>query len=246
MGKLLKQIYRPAKLFYSFSSQWRKNPGELKILSTHKAKVPVCLWLELSTIVCWGASLRAVIRGVTMEARGTISRAQNHYKGSAQAFRSRQNGAVTRMSSGRYAKLHTVTASNNRDQTTRSLYYCLFAPHICGCCSSRTSRSWWITHSTQRHRRGCNITFRQTWHTSSTRLQLSIQTDDNVRGYIKLTIRWKNGKSCKSREHTSSARSAGFGDSYNASNSSLDRLDSHCQSSFLWRFAGTFVRRNKY
>ena len=24
------------------------------------------------------------------------------------------------------------------------------------CCSSRTSRSWWITHSTQRHRRGCN------------------------------------------------------------------------------------------
>ena len=24
------------------------------------------------------------------------------------------------------------------------------------CCSSRTSRSWWITHSTQCHRRGCN------------------------------------------------------------------------------------------
>jgi len=24
------------------------------------------------------------------------------------------------------------------------------------CCSSPTSRSWWITHSTQRHRRGCN------------------------------------------------------------------------------------------
>ena len=24
------------------------------------------------------------------------------------------------------------------------------------CCSSRTSRSWWITHSTQHHRRGCN------------------------------------------------------------------------------------------
>jgi len=24
------------------------------------------------------------------------------------------------------------------------------------CCSSRTSRSWWITHSTQRHQRGCN------------------------------------------------------------------------------------------
>ena len=24
------------------------------------------------------------------------------------------------------------------------------------CCSSRTSPSWWITHSTQRHRSGCN------------------------------------------------------------------------------------------
>jgi len=54
------------------------------------------------------------------------------------------------------AKLHTVAASNNRDHPTRSLYYCLFAPHIYGCCSSRTSRSWWITHSTQRQLRGCN------------------------------------------------------------------------------------------
>ena len=26
------------------------------------------------------------------------------------------------------------------------------------CCSSRTSRSWWITHLTQHHRRGCNTT----------------------------------------------------------------------------------------
>jgi len=26
-------------------------------------------------------------------------------------------------------KLHTVAASNNRDQPTRSLYYCLFTPH---------------------------------------------------------------------------------------------------------------------
>jgi len=24
------------------------------------------------------------------------------------------------------------------------------------CCSLRTSRSWWIAHSTQRQRRGCN------------------------------------------------------------------------------------------
>jgi len=31
---------------------------------------------------------------------------------------------------GMSAKLHTVAASNNRDHPTRSLYYCLFAPHI--------------------------------------------------------------------------------------------------------------------
>jgi len=32
----------------------------------------------------------------------------------------------------------------------------LLALHIWWCYSSRTSRSWWITHSTQYHRRGCN------------------------------------------------------------------------------------------
>ena len=52
-------------------------------------------------------------------------------------------------SNGKCAKLHTVTASNNRDHQTRSLYYCLFAPHIYGCCSSHTSRTWWIAQSTQ-------------------------------------------------------------------------------------------------
>jgi len=31
--------------------------------------------------------------------------------------------------SGMCAKLRTVAASNNRDHPTRSLYYCLFAPH---------------------------------------------------------------------------------------------------------------------
>jgi len=46
------------------------------------------------------------------------------------------------------AKLHTVEASNNRDHTS---YYSISAcsNHIYyGCCSSRTSRSWWIAHST--------------------------------------------------------------------------------------------------
>jgi len=31
--------------------------------------------------------------------------------------------------SGKCAKLRTVAASNNRDHPTRSLYYCLLAPH---------------------------------------------------------------------------------------------------------------------
>jgi len=58
--------------------------------------------------------------------------------------------------SGKCAKLHTVAASNSRDHMPWSLYYCLFAPHIHGCCSSRTSRSWWIAHSTQRQPRRCH------------------------------------------------------------------------------------------
>jgi len=57
--------------------------------------------------------------------------------------------------SGNSAKLHTMAASNNRDHPTRSLFYCLFAPHIYGRCSLRTSRSWWIAHLAQRLQRGC-------------------------------------------------------------------------------------------
>jgi len=58
--------------------------------------------------------------------------------------------------SGKCAKLHTVAASNNRDHPMRSLCYYLFVPHVYGCCSSRTSCSWWTTHSTHHQRRGCN------------------------------------------------------------------------------------------
>ena len=61
--------------------------------------------------------------------------------------------------SGKCVKLYTVAASNNRDHMPWSLFYCLFAPHIYECCSSHTSRSWWITHSTQRQRRDCNTTY---------------------------------------------------------------------------------------
>jgi len=60
--------------------------------------------------------------------------------------------------SGKCAKLYTVAASDNRDRLTRSLYYCLFAPHVYGCYSLRTSCSWWIAHSTQLQQRGCNNT----------------------------------------------------------------------------------------
>ena len=35
------------------------------------------------------------------------------------------------------------------------------------CCSSRTSRSWWITHSTQHHQRGCNTALHVDWTVSS-------------------------------------------------------------------------------
>ena len=84
--------------------------------------------------------------------------------------------------SGMCAKLRTVATSNNRDHarnlssrtlvimfnrshvnigratTSQSLLLLLArATHIYFC-SSRTSRSWWIIQSTQRHRRGCNST----------------------------------------------------------------------------------------
>jgi len=57
--------------------------------------------------------------------------------------------------SGICAKLRTVAASNNRVHMPWSLCNCLFAPHTYFC-SPRTSRSWWITQSTQHHRRGCD------------------------------------------------------------------------------------------
>ena len=82
--------------------------------------------------------------------------------------------------SGMCAKLPTVAASNNRVHAPQSIsvyvrhqvqsftrWYrqsfhaaitlLLLVRATCiYCCSSRTSRSWWITHSMQRHRRGCN------------------------------------------------------------------------------------------
>ena len=51
--------------------------------------------------------------------------------------------------SNKCAKRHTVAASNNRYHTQCSLYLCLVAPLIRGCCTSPTSRSWSVGHSIQ-------------------------------------------------------------------------------------------------
>jgi len=58
--------------------------------------------------------------------------------------------------SGMCAKLRTVAASNKWDHARNLSYYCLLTLHIWWCYSSRTSRSWWITQSTQHHQKGCN------------------------------------------------------------------------------------------
>jgi len=54
--------------------------------------------------------------------------------------------------------LNHSQVSSSRASTSRSLYYCLFVPHIYGCCSLRTFHSWWTVHSAQRQRRGCHVT----------------------------------------------------------------------------------------
>jgi len=61
--------------------------------------------------------------------------------------------------SGMCAKLCTVAASNNRDHASQSLLLLLARSTHTYFCSSRTSRSWWITQSTQHHWRGCNSRF---------------------------------------------------------------------------------------
>jgi len=58
--------------------------------------------------------------------------------------------------SGTCAKLRTVAASNNkRSHATITLLLLVRTAYI-WCYSSWTSRSWWITHLTQCHWRGCN------------------------------------------------------------------------------------------
>ena len=58
--------------------------------------------------------------------------------------------------SGICAKRRTAAASNSRDHASQSLLLLLACATHIYFCSSRTSRSWWITQSTQHHQRGCN------------------------------------------------------------------------------------------
>jgi len=53
-----------------------------------------------------------------------------------------------------FAPWHQATIEIS--QRDHSIIACLRQTHIS--CSSRTSRSWWITQSTQHRRRGCNST----------------------------------------------------------------------------------------
>ena len=74
--------------------------------------------------------------------------------------------------------VHIVSIT--RDYTPRSLYYCSFVPRIMDVASSRVVSSWWITHSTQCQRRGCNstllicesATFRHWWNSKCIRRTL--------------------------------------------------------------------------
>ena len=68
--------------------------------------------------------------------------------------------------SGMCPKLRTVAASKNRDHARNLSYYCLLGLQIWLCNSSCTSRSWWITQSTQHRQRGCNSSLVSSKHFS--------------------------------------------------------------------------------
>jgi len=103
---------------------------------------------------------------------------------------------------GKCAKFHAVAASNNKDHLTWLLYYCLFAPHIFVCCSSRTSRLWWIALSTQHQLRGCNNIPRLQWMFFLWRLHLAPPSHPGQRA----TLLWLENPSSKcAKVHTVAA-----------------------------------------
>jgi len=59
----------------------------------------------------------------------------------------------------RYCYVQSLTSLVSPEITRHDYSIIACSRHIyVWCCSSRTSRSWWITQSTQHHRRGCNST----------------------------------------------------------------------------------------
>ena len=60
--------------------------------------------------------------------------------------------------SGKCAKPNAVAESSKKDHAPWSLQCCMFVPLVYGCCSPRTSHSWWIAHSTPRQSIDCNNT----------------------------------------------------------------------------------------
>ena len=59
----------------------------------------------------------------------------------------------------RYCYVQSLTSFVSPEITRRDHFIIASSRHIyVWCCSSRTSRSWSITQSTQHHRRGCNNT----------------------------------------------------------------------------------------
>jgi len=57
----------------------------------------------------------------------------------------------------RYCYVQSLTLLVSLEMTRHDHSIIACSRHICvWCCSSRTSHSWWITQSTQHHRRGCN------------------------------------------------------------------------------------------
>jgi len=94
--------------------------------------------------------------------------------------------------SGKCAKLHTMAASNNRDyHPTRSLIACLCHIRVGRYVgySSRTSRSGWIAHSTQRKPRGCNNTWISAWSLSH-----GLALNLNQKSQLKISTRNINPK----------------------------------------------------
>ena len=164
------RTFARVKIWFALLRPWRKSHWvsisfvsliSRRLLSRHLAKAFLgglkkeirrqLLYFPLSFFLCIG-----MINNTVLQTFSALTDCQATLKFGLSAFATFAPCVAIRSPSGKCAKLHTVAASNNRVHSTRSLYCCLFAPHIYGCYSSRASHSWWTAHSAQRQRRGCN------------------------------------------------------------------------------------------